>query len=378
MRTDVKIGLICGLLVAGGGIAYFAWPTHTSNPGLSTSAPPIVSDSAAGLTIAGPATPATPTPATPASSADAHASPLGPTLAAATPAAPATPTLPAVALAPSAPSAAPGTTYPASFGGPVLTSGTVTPVAATSTPPGSAGGTLVLEPPTTAPTGTVPPTGPTIGGPGLGGPTTLTPPPTGLGGPTTLTPPPYNPTGPGYGTGTFGGPTTPMGTGLDNPTGTTGGTTYVVKAGDSFAKIAKAQLGNAKAATIKAIEQANPGVDSRHLKIGQKLNLPAAPTTGTPTDTTGTPVPTPTGTLTPATQPTTRRGTGHSHATGTTPNHALAGGTYIVKKGDDLHKIARTVYGDERRWKQIARANRDILADPNDLEPGMELKLPPQ
>ncbi len=163
-----------------------------------------------------------------------------------------------------------------------------------------------------------------------------------------------------------------------------GGSTYIVKSGDSFAKIAKANLGNAKFATIKAIEQANPGVDSRHLKIGQKLNRPALPATAagasTPDTSSTTSDPASTGSTgsTPGatTRPTASRT--HKHSTTAAPSHALAGGTYTIKAGDNLHKIARAVYGDERRWKQIARTNREILTDSDDLEVGMVIKLPPQ
>jgi LysM repeat protein len=48
-------------------------------------------------------------------------------------------------------------------------------------------------------------------------------------------------------------------------------TEYVVAKGDSFSSIAK-KFG----VSAKAIATANPGVDSSHLKIGQKLNIPAA------------------------------------------------------------------------------------------------------
>jgi LysM repeat protein len=44
---------------------------------------------------------------------------------------------------------------------------------------------------------------------------------------------------------------------------------YVIKAGDTFAKIAREQ--GTTAANIVAV---NPGVDSSHLKVGQKIKLP--------------------------------------------------------------------------------------------------------
>ena len=48
-------------------------------------------------------------------------------------------------------------------------------------------------------------------------------------------------------------------------------TEYVIAKGDYFEKIAKDH-----GVTTKAIQDANPGVDSKKLKIGQKIQLPAA------------------------------------------------------------------------------------------------------
>lgn len=44
---------------------------------------------------------------------------------------------------------------------------------------------------------------------------------------------------------------------------------YVVKPGDSLRKIARSA-----GCTLAELEAVNPGVDSRHLKVGQKLKLP--------------------------------------------------------------------------------------------------------
>ncbi|HSY52908.1 MAG TPA: LysM peptidoglycan-binding domain-containing protein [Opitutaceae bacterium] len=46
--------------------------------------------------------------------------------------------------------------------------------------------------------------------------------------------------------------------------------TYTIKSGDSLAKIARAN-----GVTLADLEAANPGVDPKHLKVGQKINLPA-------------------------------------------------------------------------------------------------------
>ena len=45
---------------------------------------------------------------------------------------------------------------------------------------------------------------------------------------------------------------------------------YVIKAGDTFAKIARAQ-----GTTLADIQAVNPGVDASKLKVGQKIKLPA-------------------------------------------------------------------------------------------------------
>jgi LysM repeat protein len=45
--------------------------------------------------------------------------------------------------------------------------------------------------------------------------------------------------------------------------------TYTIKSGDSLAKIARAN-----GVSLSDLEAANPGVDPKRLKVGQKINLP--------------------------------------------------------------------------------------------------------
>jgi nucleoid-associated protein YgaU len=52
--------------------------------------------------------------------------------------------------------------------------------------------------------------------------------------------------------------------------------------------------------------------------------------------------------------------------------------TYVVKSGDSLSKIAKAQYGDANAWKRIFEANRDIIKDPNLIQPGQKLKIPPK
>jgi len=50
--------------------------------------------------------------------------------------------------------------------------------------------------------------------------------------------------------------------------------------------------------------------------------------------------------------------------------------TYTVEKGDTLSRIAKQHLGDANAWKQIFEANRDVLDDPDRIQPGQVLKLP--
>ncbi len=78
---------------------------------------------------------------------------------------------------------------------------------------------------------------------------------------------------------------------------------YVIVKGDTLSKIAKAN-----GVTVKAIEEANPGVEPTRLKVGQKLVIPAGGATA--------------------------GATGMETANG-------GGETYVIKSGDTLSRIAR-------------------------------------
>lgn len=51
--------------------------------------------------------------------------------------------------------------------------------------------------------------------------------------------------------------------------------------------------------------------------------------------------------------------------------------TYVVRPGDTLSTIAARCLGSSQRYQEIFDANRDVLANPNALQVGMELRLPP-
>jgi LysM repeat protein len=117
-------------------------------------------------------------------------------------------------------------------------------------------------------------------------------------------------------------PPTSLPQGSNETPATTGGERdYKVVAGDNLSKIASKNKVN-----LSALLALNPNLDPKKLKVGQTLKLPApsaaaaAPVTARATATTTTPA----GTGTPATATT-----------------AIAAGTYKVKPGDNLIRIAK-------------------------------------
>jgi len=51
---------------------------------------------------------------------------------------------------------------------------------------------------------------------------------------------------------------------------------------------------------------------------------------------------------------------------------------YTVVKGDTLSKIAKTRYGDAKKYPVIFEANRPMLKSPDLIYPGQVLRIPPQ
>jgi len=53
-----------------------------------------------------------------------------------------------------------------------------------------------------------------------------------------------------------------------------------------------------------------------------------------------------------------------------------AGRTYTVVSGDTLSRIAKQFYNDGNQWQRIFDANRDILNNPDRINPGQNLRIP--
>ena len=49
---------------------------------------------------------------------------------------------------------------------------------------------------------------------------------------------------------------------------------------------------------------------------------------------------------------------------------------YVVKSGDTLSGIAKSVYGNAGRWREIFEANKDVIENPNLIRPGWKLRIP--
>ena len=69
-----------------------------------------------------------------------------------------------------------------------------------------------------------------------------------------------------------------------------------------------------------------------------------------------------------------------SRAMGAAAGGGQGGGgnqTYEVKSGDNLSKISKQFYGDSNEYMRIFYANRDKLKDPDKIQVGQQLVIPP-
>ena len=56
---------------------------------------------------------------------------------------------------------------------------------------------------------------------------------------------------------------------------------------------------------------------------------------------------------------------------------AQGGQTYEIKSGDTLSKISKQFYGNANEYMRIFYANRDKLSDPDKIQAGQKLVIPP-
>jgi LysM repeat protein len=163
-------------------------------------------------------------------------------------------------------------------------------------------------------------------------PTTPTPPPAGV-----TTPPPTLPTTPLTPTQIAITPAPPAPPPV--PAATTGGSVYVIAAHDTPASIAKKN-----GVSLKALEDANPGIDPKKLQIGHKLQIPAGATV--------------------ASTETAKPG---ADAAATASGDSTI---YVVKSGDGLAKIAKA----HNTSVKAIEALNDMKT--SNIKAGQKLKIP--
>ncbi len=218
------------------------------------------------------------------------------------------------------------------------------------TPPPSNGELTQVAPLPVSGDGTAPETLPTVGGEALVGTETQVTTPTS----TMVT----TPTG-----GEAAAPVAVHPVAQPDLSSKTAGTKYIVKSGDSPARIAKRQLGSES--RVNEILALNPGLNPKNLKVGQELILPAgaAPVVAQ----------TPAQPVAAAAKP-----AGPSTAkpvAASAPKASSKGGrSYKVQKGDTLSAIARRELGSASRAKDIQSMNPGL--DPAKLKVGQTIQLP--
>jgi nucleoid-associated protein YgaU len=125
-----------------------------------------------------------------------------------------------------------------------------------------------------------------------------------------------------------------------------GTTQYTIKSGDTLEAIARTQMGDGQ--KWQLIAAANPGLDPKALKIGQKITIPASTATAS-----------------------------KDKAAAPAGSSTAAPNTYTVQKGDTLIELSRKFYGNDAEWKRILEANATTLkGDPKAIAPGMKLVIP--
>ncbi|RLS47386.1 MAG: LysM domain-containing protein [Planctomycetota bacterium] len=121
---------------------------------------------------------------------------------------------------------------------------------------------------------------------------------------------------------------------------------YTIKSGDTLEGIARTQMGDGQ--KWQLITAANPGLDPKALKIGQKINIPAPGATSSKDKITAS----------------------------AASSSAAAPNTYTVQKGDTLMELSRKFYGSDTEWKRILDANANLKGDAKAIAPGMKLIIP--
>jgi nucleoid-associated protein YgaU len=140
-------------------------------------------------------------------------------------------------------------------------------------------------------------------------------------------------------------------------------TFHDVRPGEALSRICRAHYGDASLAA--AVAKYNGLTDPNAIQAGTRLRLPR-----------GDDLVRGRATAAPAARPPAPSGsgpeTGPEMGPETGPRHA----TYTVKDDDVLSSIAQRLLGSARKYHLIFEHNRDQLDSPDDLRPGMTLRIP--
>jgi nucleoid-associated protein YgaU len=68
---------------------------------------------------------------------------------------------------------------------------------------------------------------------------------------------------------------------------------------------------------------------------------------------------------------------GNVQSSARSTEEAVGDTEYTVQKGDTLSHIAQAHYGRASQWRRIFDANRGLLDDPDRIQPGQVLRIPP-
>lgn len=147
---------------------------------------------------------------------------------------------------------------------------------------------------------------------------------------------------------------------------------YVVQSGQTLSSIASEIYGNSR--FWVAIQRENKSINANRLKVGEKIYLPdITPIRPTPVAETAADVELPKSSrdVTPASGDVIPPWGDVTSALSTNSH------TYVVKSGDNLYKIARTLLGSGKKAELLYELNRDVIGpDKSKLKQGMVLKLP--
>jgi len=126
---------------------------------------------------------------------------------------------------------------------------------------------------------------------------------------------------------------------------------HVVKKYDTFAILAEQYYGSQKYADL--LLKANPAVtDARRMKLGTRLRVP------------------------PLEELTGSKKADKAVASDRKAKKPASPKVYVVKPDDSFYSIARELLGDGAKWRELHKLNRDVCPDPKRLRPKMKLRIP--